>query len=299
MTEETVRRYAYYPGCSLLAGAKEYDLSVRAVFAFLGIELVELEDWNCCGAVHASVNKAEAGLALSARNLALAEAQGFDTILSPCSGCYNNLRSASKRIADDPSLRTVMKEHLNPDFAFQRDITVLHPLYVLLAEEILERVKNLIAVPLGDLRIASYYGCMLTRPKDIFDSPERPQGLDDLALALGAQVVDYAMKAKCCGGALLLSHGGVTAKLTGSVLTAAKAAGADVVMLACPLCHASLDSYQSQAERAVGSRLELPILYFTQAMGLAFGLEPEALGLHRHLVSPQAELARLFQKDMP
>lgn len=293
MNDETKLRYAYYPGCSLSSGAKEYDMSVRAVFAHLGIELVELEDWNCCGAVHASVNSAEAGVVLSARNLALTEAQGFDKVVVPCSGCYLNLRQAGKRVAADKGVRTMVDEHLKDGLELKGDIEVLHPLYALLTEYGLDRIKAQVVNPLSELQVASYYGCMLTRPKDVFDSTERPTGLDDVARAVGAQVVDYPMKAKCCGGALALSHSGVTARLTGDVLASAQQADADVVMLACPMCHTALDMYQGRAERAIGQSLHLPVLYFTQVMGLALGLDPDSLGFERHLVSPKQELVRL------
>jgi len=293
VTTESALRYAYYPGCSLSTGAKEYDISVRAVFAQLGIELVELEDWNCCGAVHAGVNSAEAGVVLPARNLALAEAQGFDTVVVPCSGCYLNLRRAGKRVAADKGVRAMVDEHLKDGLELKGDIEVLHPLYALLYDYGLDRIKAQVVNPLSELHVASYYGCMLTRPRDVFDSPERPRGLDDVARALGAQVVDYPMKAKCCGGALALSHSDVTATLTGNILVSAKDAEADVVMLACPMCHTALDMYQGKAERAIGHSLNLPVLYFTQLMGLALGLDPDSLGFERHLVSPKQELVRL------
>lgn len=293
MTQATETRYAYYPGCSLLSGAKEYDRSVRAVFAHLGIELVEIEDWNCCGAVHASVNSETAGIALPARNLALAQAQGFDRIVAPCSGCYKNLRQAAKRIEDDKSARDDLNRHLRDGLELTEHIEVMHPLYVLLTAYGLQAIKAQVVNPLREWRVASYYGCMLTRPRDVFDSTERPTGLDELVTVLGAQVVDYPMKAKCCGGALALSHSEVTARLTGNVLVSAKAANADVVMLACPMCHTALDAYQPKAERAVGQSLELPVLYFTQVMGLAMGLDSGSLGFDRHMVSPRRQLVRL------
>lgn len=285
-------RYAYYPGCSLLSGAKEYDMSVRAVFARLGIPLVEIEDWNCCGAVHADIHSAAAGLALPARNLALAEAQGFETIIAPCSGCYKNLRRASKAAADK-ARRARINADLGEDLELQGAVEVLHPLYALLRDYGLEAIEDRVTTPLGDLKVASYYGCMLVRPKDDFDSPERPQGLDRLMGALGAELVPYPMQAKCCGGALALSHTDVTARLTGKVLASAQEAGADVVSLACPMCHTALDAYQSRAARAVGQSLDLPVLYFTQLMGLALGIPPAKLGLQRHIVSTAPVLARV------
>ena len=289
----TVTRYGYYPGCSLLSSAEEYDRSVKAVFARLGIELVELVDWNCCGAVHADVNNPDAAITLPARNLALAEAQGLTHIVAPCSGCYKNLRRASKVVADDKSMRALVNDSLQSDLSLTDDITVMHPLYVILHDYGLDLLREHVETPLSELRVASYYGCMLTRPRDVFDSPERPVGLDELMVCLGANVVDYPMKAKCCGGALALSHTDVTARLTGNVLVSAREAGADLVTLACPMCHTALDSYQARAERAVSRKLDIPILYFTQLMGLAMGLDRSELGLDRHLVSPKKVLARL------
>jgi len=289
----TVTRYGYYPGCSLLSSAKEYDRSVRAVFAHLDIALVELNDWNCCGAVHADVNNPDAAITLPARNLALAEAQGLTDIIAPCSGCYKNLRRASKSVAGDKSIRALVNESLQDDLSLDGDVTVMHPLYVILRDYGLDRLGEEVVKPLSELRVASYYGCMLTRPRDVFDSPERPIGLDELMRTLGANVVNYPSKAKCCGGALALSHTDVTARLTGNVLVSAKEAGADLVTLACPMCHTALDSYQTRAARAVNQELNIPVLYFTQLMGLALGLDRSVLGLDRHLVSPEKILSRL------
>lgn len=283
-------RYAYYPGCSLLSGAKEYDRSLRLTFAQLGIELVELEDWNCCGAVHA---EGPGIVELPGRNLALAEAQGFDTIIAPCSGCYKNLRRASKTLAQDKAARQHLNENLAEGLELKGDVTVLHPLYALIEQYGLEKIKKQVKQPLAGLKVASYYGCMLTRPRDVFDSTERPVGLDDLMAVLGADIVDYPSKAKCCGGALAISHSEVTARLSGNVLADAQAAGADVVTLACPMCHTALDLYQGKAERAVGHALGLPVLYFTQLLGLALGLPAHRLGFERHIVSPHARLARI------
>ncbi len=278
-------RYAYYPGCSLGKGEQEYDLSMRAVFAKLGIELVELEDWNCCGAVHSDINNPSGAYAMPGRNLALAEAQGFETVITPCSACYKNLRQASKTIAANKSARQTLNASLAEGLELKGNITVLHPLYVLLNEYGLARIKEQVTHPLAGWKVASYYGCMLTRPKDDFDSTERPRGMDDLMRALGAEVIDYHMKAKCCGGALALSHAGVTAQLTGNVLVAAKDAGAEVVSLACPMCHMALDAYQGKAEHALQQSLAMPVVFFTQLLGLALGLERKALGLDRHIVS--------------
>ncbi len=283
-------KYGYYPGCTLLSSAKEYDLSLRLSFAQLGIELVELDDWSCCGAVH---GEGKGVIALPARNLALAEAQGLDTIIAPCSGCYRNLRRASQSVQKDKAARQMVNESLVEGLELKGNVRVLHPLYVLTHEVGLERIKAQVVRPLTEMKVAAYYGCMLTRPKDEFDSTERPTGLDELLVALGATPVDYPFKAKCCGGALAISHSEVTAKLTGKVLDSAKGAGADTVTLACPMCHTALDLYQGKAARAVGHDLELPVLYFTQLLGLALGIEASRLGFQRHIISPEPQLARL------
>jgi heterodisulfide reductase subunit B len=286
-------RFGYYPGCSLLSTAKEYDVSLRAVFKHLDIELVEIEDWNCCGAVHADVNNANAAITLPARNLALAEAQGIDTILAPCSGCYKNLRRASKAVQTSKESREMVNESLMGDLQLNGNIEVLHPLYMLTQQYGLKRIKEQVVKPLTDWRIASYYGCMLTRPKDVFDSTERPTGMDALITVLRGEEVNYPMKAKCCGGALALSHGDVTARLSADILLSAKDAGADVVALACPMCHMALDIYQGKAEKVVNASFDLPVLYFTQLMGLAFGIDKSELGLNRHLVSPEPQLVQM------
>ncbi|MEA3309469.1 MAG: CoB--CoM heterodisulfide reductase iron-sulfur subunit B family protein [Chloroflexota bacterium] len=287
-------RYAYYPGCSLQSGAKEYDLSMRAVFARLGIELVEIEDWSCCGAVHA---EGQAKINLPARNLALAEVQGMTTIVAPCSGCYLNLRRAAKQAASGKKVRQQINMELPGELKITADIEVLHPLYLLIEEYGLEKIRAQVTHPLTGLRVASYYGCMLTRPKDRFDSPEKPQGLDELMRVLGAEVVPFPYQSKCCGGALAISHSDVTVKLSGQVLGSAKERGAEVVTLGCPMCHTALDLYQHKAERALNQTFELPILYFTQLMGLALGIDREQLGLERHIVSTAAVVEQVVKRE--
>jgi len=285
--------YAYYPGCSLRSTAKEYDVSMRAVFAHLGIELHEIEDWSCCGAVHADMNNADAAYTLPARNLALAAAQGFDAIIAPCSGCYKNLRRASKAVAADKTVRAMVNATLDEDLALKADVEVLHPLYALLRDFGLDAIEAQVVRPLKGVKIASYYGCMLTRPRDEFDSTERPVGLDELMHVLGAELVDYPYKAKCCGGALALSHSDVTARLTANVLASAKERGADAVTLACPMCHMALDMYQDKAGRVAGQVFDLPVLFFTQLMGLALGIEREKLDLERHLVPTERVVVQI------
>jgi heterodisulfide reductase subunit B len=283
-------KYAYYPGCTQESGSKEYDVSMRLTCEKLGIELEELEDWNCCGAVHTSVADPLLAMTLPARNLAIAEQQGLTELVAPCSGCYKNFRTASLAIEADEELRERVNRAL-PDKQLEGDVTVKHPLYAIVNDYGLEQIE--VARPLEGLKVACYYGCVLTRPRDEFDSAEQPQALDRLMERLGAEPVRFQYKAKCCGGAVLLSHTSVAVRLTSQVLANAKDAGADCVALACPMCHVALDTYQAQVEQELGRKLDLPVLYFTQLMALALGVERDRLGFNRHMVSPKRLLDRL------
>jgi heterodisulfide reductase subunit B2 len=224
-------KYAYYPGCSLHTGAKEYDQSWQAVCEKLGIELAEMEDWSCCGTVHASSVDRTYGLALSARNLAIAEEMGLE-IAVPCSGCYLNLRVADAALKDNGALRDKVNVGLK-ERPFRGVTAVKHPVYILLEDIGLEALKG-IPKPLEGLKVAPYYGCMLTRPAATppLDDPEDPQGLDRILQALGANVVPYPAKTKCCGGAVLLSHTDVSLGLTAKLLQQAKEAGAECLAVA-------------------------------------------------------------------
>jgi heterodisulfide reductase subunit B len=284
-------RYAYYPGCSLHAGAKEYDTSWRAVCETLGIELVEMENWSCCGTVHATNVDRVLSLALAARNLTIGEALGLE-IVAACSGCYKNLRTADLTLKRDAELQKRVNASLT--HSFRGETAVRHPLYVIVEDVGLETLTD-IPRPLRGLRVAPYYGCVLTRPAylDPPDDPEYPMAMDYLLKALGAEVVPFPAKAKCCGGAVLLSHTEVSVDLSGKLLKQAKEAGAQCVAVACPMCQMALDGYQPRIERALGDRLNLPILYFTQLMGLAMGIEEQHLGLDRLFVAPTNALARV------
>ncbi len=285
-------KYAYYPGCSLHASAKEYDISWKAVCERLDIELAEMADWNCCGTVHATSVDQLMAMAFAARNLTIAEAMGLE-IAVPCNGCYKNLRTADEALKGDADLRSKINASLQGR-SFQGSTAVKHPLYIILEDIGLDRLAD-VPRPLHELAVAPYYGCVLTRPAAAqpVDDLENPQGLDRLLQALGAQVVPYPAKTKCCGGAVLLSHPDVSLELTGKLLRQAKEAGAECLAVACPMCQMALDAYQSRVERRLGERLDLPVLYFTQLLGLALGIDERDLGLERLVVSPAKVLAQV------
>ena len=285
-------KYAYYPGCSLHTGAREYDMSWRAVCEALGIELSEMEDWNCCGTVHANSVGRFLAMGLAARNLAIAEEMGLE-MAAPCSGCYKNLWTTDEALKGDPELRDKVNETLPR--SYRGNTKVKHPLYVIVNDLGLDALGK-VARPLTGLRVAPYYGCVLTRPasSEPVDDPEDPQGLDQLLTRLGAEVVSYyPSKTKCCGGGVLLSHTDVALDLTGRLLKQAKEVGAECIAVACPMCQMALDAYQYQIERRLGQRFDLPILYFTQLMGVALGIDERELGLNRLMVSPSKALAQV------
>jgi len=285
-------RFAYYPGCSLEATAREYDSSLRAVCQRLGMELPEVEDWNCCGATTAATIDPLLGLALAARDLAAAEQQGL-TMMTPCPACYKNMRKANVALAKDETLRQKVNDTLR-EHTLQGSPEVRHPLDIIVNDVGLDSIP--VETPLQGLKVACYYGCLITRPKGGFDSPENPQSMDRLVEALGAEAVDFPYKTKCCGGAVFLPKPELAMGLTGKVLRKAKAAGANCVAVGCPFCHLLLDMYQGKVEAHIGTSLDLPILYFSQLMGLAMGIDEGALGLERLAVSPEPLLREQWTK---
>jgi len=282
-------KYAYFPGCSLHSTAKEFDMSARAVCRELGIELEEIPDWNCCGATSAHSLNRDLSIALPLRNLAKAEEMGLD-VIAPCAACFNRMKSADGIAKDHPEMLTEIAEKSGINYRGTINVISLLEAITLLGEE---AIKSHVKRELSELKVACYYGCLLLRPPDItrFDDPENPKSLDNLVTALGAEAVNWPYKTECCGASLSLSKVEVVEKLTHDILSMAKRAGANCVAAACPLCQGNLDLRQAQIETAYGERFGLPVFYFTQLMGLAFGLPESELGLKRHMVSADRVLA--------
>ncbi len=288
-------RYAYYPGCSLKSSAAEYETSLLAMCQALGIELVEVPDWNCCGATPAYTVDPLVGVGLSARNLVWAEDEGLDVVM-PCLGCLKNARKAVLKLHDD-NYRQAVREALGREF--RNTVRVIHPIEALVVDMGLDTVEKRVTRPLTGLKVAPYYGCYLTRPTCAFDSPENPQSLERFIAALGAEPVQFSHKMKCCGGGIFLTQEDVALELCHRLLTRAKAEGADCILVACPLCDMLLDSYQVKINPRFKVRHEMPVLYFSQLAGLAFGLDPKdkALGLGRRVVSVRPVLDKLAQEE--
>ena len=272
-------KYAYYPGCSLEKTQRGYDASVREVFKELGQELVEIDDWNCCGAtVYMSV-KETVSLAVSARNLALAEKMGLD-ILAPCSSCFTVLSKTNRILNEIPDLERDVNEALaEGGLHYGRKTRVRHPLDVLMNDVGLEVLRGRIRKSLGGLKIAPYYGCQTVRPDKSFDDREDPVLLDKMFRACGGEIVYFPMKVRCCGGMLMTTFEPTALKLNKELLQCAADNGAGVIVTTCPLCHFNLEAYQDRINDVYGTNLQMPIMYFTQLLGIAMGLPAGRIGL--------------------
>jgi heterodisulfide reductase subunit B2 len=282
----------YYPGCSLDGTSREFGESLVAVAHSLGADLHEIDDWSCCGASSAHVVNHDLSVALPARNLALAEAQGFEEIVAPCAACYNRLATARQAVAGGETAR--VSDILGRPVAGRLPVRNVIELLTGLAPSITKRIVR----PLGGLKVACYYGCLLVRPSAVtgFDDEEQPQSMESLARLCGAAPVRWNMAVECCGGSFSVCRTGSVIRLGRAILDDARRAGAEAIVVACPMCHSNLDFRQAAMRIETGS---LPILFITELVGLAIGLEADALGLQRHFVNTGALLQRLEQAVGP
>ena len=276
--------YTYYPGCSLEASAKNYDESVRFVFKSLGQELKDLEDWNCCGATYYMSTKETISLVISARNLALAEKHGRD-IVAPCSSCYTILYKTNHILKNNPLMKAKVDQALKKDkLRYNLTVKVRHPLEVLVNDIGIEAIASKARCRLDGVKIAHYYGCQIVRPDRGLDNKENPKMMDNLFAALGAQNVYFPMKVRCCGGMLMTTYSDVALELNKNILECAHENGADLVLTTCPLCQINLEGYQGKIKKKFKTDFNLPVMFFTQALGLALGGTPKELGLERNLI---------------
>lgn len=285
-------RYAYFPGCSLHGLAKEYELSNRAVLRELSLDLEEVEDWSCCGATATSSYSRLLSMVLPARNLALAEGKG-NSIVAPCAACFNRLAMTNLSLREDGETRDRVNEILATfNLRYDGKVEVRHLLDFYLNVVGLETLSKHAVKPLHGLRAVPYYGCLIVRPKAIntFDDPLNPTSLDRLIEVTGAECVEWKSKAKCCGASLMITKEDVALKLTGRLLLDAERAGAQCVVVACPFCHFNLDAKQRDVKRL--PKKEIPILYFTQLLGLALGIGWGELALDKNSVSPLETVRR-------
>ncbi|HHT01439.1 MAG TPA: heterodisulfide reductase subunit B [Firmicutes bacterium] len=275
-------RFGYYPGCSLHGTAWEYDRSLQAVAAALGLELWEVEDWNCCGASSAHAHDRFLAAALPARVLGLAAQQGED-LLVPCAACVNRLRAAQHDLAADSDLCRRVTESLDVPF---RSVRVLSVLDFFALPSVAERLTAHCRQQLTGLRVACYYGCLLARPPVLatLDDPENPHVMDDIISHLGGTPIPWPHKVECCGGSLSLTSTPVVVRLVHEILQAAAASGAQAIVTACPLCQGNLDLRQEEVARRYRVRHNIPIYYLTELVAISLGLAPQQIGLGGHMV---------------
>ncbi len=283
---------AYFPGCSLHGTSKEYDLSIRAVFQKLALPLHEPDGWGCCGTTPAHSTDPYLATFLPMRNMALIKGEGYDEITTPCPSCFLRMRVALKEVKEKEELRRKVAQEL-PNF--DCDGTRVEHLLSTVTSRIEEQeIHSKVVRPLKGLRVACYYGCVITRPPKItgLKDYEYPTQMDRLMGLLGAIPLDWSYKTRCCGVSLGITQPSIALELSSKILRNAKKVGAEALVVACPLCHINLDARQKQIEKLFRESFNLPILYFTQMMGLAFGLEPQALGLDKHFVDPMPLLSQ-------
>jgi heterodisulfide reductase subunit B len=275
--------YAYFPGCSLETSAKEYDTSTRAIFAKMGITLTEVPDWSCCGSSQAHKVNRDMATAIAGRNLVLA--QGIGDIVAPCASCFMSLKEASVELEHDESIRTRLGR---AGFEYKPGsvnvVSAVEAAFKALKDG---KLEGLVKNPLEGLKVASYYGCLLVRPPEIaqFDDPENPTSMDELMAAIGAQPVDWTQKVECCGNAYVLVDKDMVLQMIARILNSAIDFGADVVVAACPLCQSNLVERHALMQQKFGLKRSIPVVYFTQLMGLAMGADNKNLQLGSDVLS--------------
>jgi heterodisulfide reductase subunit B len=278
-----LNQVAYFPGCSLHSSAAEYDHTVRVTTRVLDLELIEPPGWTCCGSSPAHSTDPILATLLPMRTLATVEQMGLDTVTAPCSACFARMKAAAYTVLHDGEMAHVIEERLG--YAYRGAVTVQHLLDTLVDRAGFGKIKASVKKPLTGLKIACYYGCLITRPPRITQAehPEYPMKMEDLVRTLGAEPIHWSYKTDCCGGALSLTQTPLALEMTRKILQNARDCGADVIATVCPLCHVNLDARQGQ----IGLEFSIPVLYATQLMVLAFGLGAQDAALHKNFVDPR------------
>ncbi|HPD57203.1 MAG TPA: CoB--CoM heterodisulfide reductase iron-sulfur subunit B family protein [Smithellaceae bacterium] len=278
-------KVSYYPGCSLHATGKEYDQSMKAVSRALGIEIKEVDDWSCCGASSAHSTNFDLSIALPARNLIAAQKDALD-VMVPCAACFNRFKMAEHHLKADDKLKTKIEDVIGGKY--QPNFAIRNPVDIIYNDIGIEALKGKTKKDLGGLKPVSYYGCLLLRPPEVceFDDYENPYMMDKILTAIGADVKNWSYKTDCCGGSLAISKTKIVVDMCDKLMSAAREAGANCVVTACPLCMANLDMRPSR-------KLRLPVFYFTELISLAMDL-PEAKDTFKsHIFDPQPLLKQL------
>ena len=285
---------AYYPGCSLQASSELYDIQSRLVFRRLGVELKEIEDWNCCGATSASKTDDFLALALPARNLGIADASGLSELVIPCSSCYSRMLVSQKKLIDDPGLKNKINAELTKKV--EGKIKISSILEVLVSKAISGEIAEKSIKKLDGLKPVCYYGCLLTRfPCDVEvpDNVENPQGMEIVCKVMGAQPLDWSYKTDCCGASAVINDTDTSLLLMSRILKDALARGANCFITTCPMCQLNMDAYQDRVGEKYGIQKRLPVYFITELLGIAMGFSPKEMQLNRHFIDSSGLLMEL------
>jgi heterodisulfide reductase subunit B len=272
---------SYYPGCSLHATARDYQESIDGITRLMGIDLREIDDWNCCGASAAHALNHDLSLGLAARNLHRAEKSGMDVVV-PCALCYHQLKQGEK------ALLTGWDK--TPEYAFEGKIKIFDLLAYLAQPEVLIPFEAKVVKPLKNLKAVCYYGCQVVRPPEVtgHPNPENPMDMDNIVKACGGTPLDWSHKTDCCGASLAMPKADILHKLVGDLYDRALETGANAIIVSCQMCQANLDMYQTEIAKSRGVDYNIPIIYFTELMGAAAGLTEISTWFGRHFVDPTA-----------
>jgi len=275
--------YGYYPGCSQTHSAKEFDISLKKVVDKLGITLEEIYDWSCCGATSAHATSHRLASALALRNIVLAGSQGLKNMVAPCAACYNRLLTSQNEISKHPSLKEDAEELLS--LKIPNDVCVMNILQFFLKIG-LSKISELKVRDLSYIKAACYYGCLLVRPYEItkFEDPEHPESMEKILEAAGVSSVEWNFRTECCGAAHSIARKDIVVDLSKKIIDDAILNGANVIVVACPMCHTNLDMRQKAMKRIYEDYTEIPVLYITELIGLALGMDEKELGINLHYI---------------
>lgn len=288
-------KLGFYPGCSLEGSSREYGESIRAIAPYIGLELEEVENWNCCGSSSAHALDHTLSLALPARVLAQAEKQGLREVVVPCAACYNRLASTQHELREDRDTKEAVISAIKMPYA---GTTAVHNILDVLEQCLTPQVTAKFPATFP-YKTVCYYGCLLVRPPKVLKSVhhEDPRQMDDLLKKIGATPLDWGLKTECCGAGFTMTRTDIVADLCSKILEDASERKAEAIIVACPMCHSNLDMRRKDTERITGKKFTIPVLYISQAIGLALGLSPKELGLQRHFVNVALQGKMKVQKN--
>lgn len=285
-------KYGFFPGCTLEAAASEAKIATLKVAEALGIELIELKGWTCCGATHLQDYDSSLAVAVNARNIGLSEKLGLP-VLTVCNTCTLMLRKAKHKLDNEEGIKDevniVLKE---AGLEYRGTSEVTHLLWVLLKDYGLEKLKTKIKKPLKGVKVANFYGCHIIRPAHVlgFENPQNPRSMEKLVENLGAESVDFSSRLDCCGFHAVFPAEQDVLRLSGIDTSSAKDAGAHCMLTPCPLCQMQLDMYQPDSAKKLGRKIDMPVLHLAQLVGLALGISPKELAMDQHIIDAKGLL---------